>query len=348
LDQCRKSIIINNVEGGNNNNNDDPLATMIDAMADCMSQQTDERLAFEEDERSFESYLRSSMARQIPTYACGDVEFETTEEILNSTWSYEQQQQQQRRPGQQQQQQRQEFLVTTFHKRPTSKIVSVSEFVVEQECEALRSLTKGDVVPFDVVNGNSAENRKTHALAARMYALAATQLDWKSLDFQEQYNLDQELFDIRHDKTGAAAEVMMPGAAKCVVGATDDDDDDSAAVRIGSDGQVVVAAEEDKDKNKDKSCRLPGASPMTVSTSRFEASGRQVATIFVFCEKPAMLGGIHFPYAGVHINPKKGTAVMAVHRYPDTPDFDGYAQEYHLCPNHHVYSHTLSSETTNG
>jgi hypothetical protein len=335
VDHCRASM--------SSDTNNDPLAA-IDALADCMAQQIDEQLAWEEDERSFQSKLRRRMAAQIPSYACGDVDFNTTEEMWNSTWSYT------RRKGQ-----KQKSHVKTYHERPmSSKIISISDFVVTKECEALRKLTTttGDdendnsdnIVPFDVVNGNTKEAWTTHALAARMYAFAEDQMKWESLEFQEQYNLGQELFEIYHDKDG----VDLPVGPKC-----GKKEEEAATVSIDSDGQQVVAESsesESGENNNNKSCRVPGARPEAVPTRRFVASDRQVASFFIFCDEPSSLGGIHFPYAGVHINPKKGTAVLAVHRYPDDEDgdddfeFDGYAQEYHLCPNHHVYVHTLLEE----
>jgi len=108
---------------------------------------------------------------------------------------------------------------------------------------------------------------------------------------------------------------------------------------------VVTATEEKGGSDKGKTCRLPGAAPLAVSTKRFEASGKDLASVFIFCNEPKSLGGIHFPESGIHINPEKGTAVVAVHRFLDDPEFDGYAQEYHMCPNHHVYKHTFMEKT---
>mmetsp|Transcript_14441 Transcript_14441/g.22703 ORF Transcript_14441/g.22703 Transcript_14441/m.22703 type:complete len:506 (-) Transcript_14441:64-1581(-) len=341
VEECRASIL------NNGNDDDDPLISKIDALADCMERQIDERLTWEEDERNFQSKLRRQMAAELPGYACGDVSYETTEEIWNSTWSYG-------RPRGQ----KQKYFLKTYHQRPqSSAIVSVANFVTVKECVALNRLrtkqqqggsgSDGDagnngtplMIPFDAVNGNTQESWTTHTLAARMYKFVEDQMKWESLEFQDQYNLGQELFELHHDTKGVDVPVVpICGAAE----------KEAASASIGSDGQVV--AEESTSASSslsegEQSCRLPGASPEAVPTRKFDASDRQaVASVFLFCDKTTSLGGIHFPYAGVHVNPEKGTAVLAVHRYPNKPDdseYDGYAQEFHLCPNHNVYVHTL-------
>jgi hypothetical protein len=292
----------------------DPLEA-VDALSDCMSQKINETLSVEEDERAFQSQLRTSMAQDMTSYACGDPKFETNQEVLNRTWHYE------IFPGEYK-----EYLMKTYHERPTSRIMVVPEFADEKECQALKNAAKGgDVIPFILVNGKTKESKVIHLLASKMYELARVTLSWQQLDFVDQYHMGQELFDIIEDKEG----LEVPDG-KCETG--------SSTVSIDSDGEVV----ETEDSDKGKSCRLPGAVPVAASTKRFEASGSDVATIFVFCDEPTSLGGIHFPLSGVHINPEKGMAVMAVHRFLDDRDFDGYAQEYHLCPNHHLYKHKFS------
>ena len=81
-------------------------------------------------------------------------------------------------------------------------------------------------------------------------------------------------------------------------------------------------------------------------TTKFKVSNNDLATIFVFCDddddgNDKLLGGINFPYAGVHFNPQQGSILIAVHRKLHNPIYDDYVQEYHMCPHHHIYSHTL-------
>jgi hypothetical protein len=312
LDQCHQSLSTMIEEN--------PLEA-VDALSDCMSQKINETLAFEEDERNFQSHLRTTMAQQMTSYACGDPDYETSTETLNRTWHYEV------NPGEYR-----EFLMKTYHERPTSRIMTVPDFVGETECQALKASTKSGIfVPFVTVNGQNRESIILHAFASKMYEFMRVTLSWSELDFGDQYHLGQELFDVFEDRKG----LEVP-EGKCKKESTSTEE-----ASIDSDGQVVTteAEEETEESDKGKTCRMPGAAPIAASTKRFEASGIDVATLFIFCDEPKSLGGIHFPLSGVHINPEKGTAVVAVHRFRDDPGFDGYAQEYHMCPNYHVYKH---------
>jgi len=149
-------------------------------------------MAIEEDERAFQSHLRSTMAQQVTSYACGDPDFETSFETFNRTWNYE------ANPGDYT-----KYLMKTYHERPTSKIFTIPDFVGETECQSLKKTTKsGVLVPFVSVNGAGRDSIVLHAFASKMYELMRVTLGWPELDFVDQYRMGQELFDIVEDKVG--------------------------------------------------------------------------------------------------------------------------------------------------
>ena len=323
--------------------NDDPLSA-VDAMADCMSKEINDTLTKEEEEIQFQSTLSQTMSTMIPSYVCGDPEVETSMSLQNKTWNYE------IFPGEYK-----EYKMQVYHERPTSKIFEIPEFIGRSECMALEAaMTRENPndnykVPFTAVNGKSGDALLIHTFASKMYELARVTLEWRSLDFQDQYNQGQELFDVwQDDQIMDIPDTICKSPKK--KGDEDEDDSDGTAktVTIDSDGQLVVTSEDVDDSNK--SCRLPGASPIQAKTEKLEATGSHVATMFLFCNPPRddKLGGIHFPRAGIHVNPTRGSAVVAMHRnlqedsnVKHDTEYDGFVSEYHMCPHHHVYTHTF-------
>jgi hypothetical protein len=93
-------------------------------------------------------------------------------------------------------------------------------------------------------------------------------------------------------------------------------------------------------------CRLAGAEPIYAETKPFIVENKdQLAQVFLFCDEPDTLGYLHFPNAGVHVAPEMGKLVMAINRKRGDVELDGYVTEYHLCPNHNVYTHTFVEKT---
>lgn len=103
-----------------------------------------------------------------------------------------------------------------------------------------------------------------------------------------------------------------------------------------------------KDETDNDACQPFGAIPVEVETKSFhvdvEETYETLATAFMFCEEPInnQLGGIHFPNAGIHINPTPGTLVLAIHRELGEEKYDGFVQDYHFCPNHRLFTYEKS------
>lgn len=278
------------------------VAFQIDALAECMQTQVNEHLTTREEERQFQSKLRTDMAQTLVPYACGDARFNEngtfSVEHTNRTWHF-----QESKTGRQKQ-----YRMQVFHERPTSQIFTIEHFAGIKECEAIRPFVNDAVmkVPFLAVNMEGEDAKNLYALASKMYEVIRLFLEWNELDFNDTFESGHELFNVYRDDT---------------------------VTKVPKD--VCLSLEEEKKGE----CRLPGAPPTEAKTTMVEAPDSQLATMFLFCDEPADgLGGLHFPYSGVHINPEAGKLVVAIHR-KRTDTADGFTQEWHLCPNHNLYTH---------
>jgi hypothetical protein len=318
LDDCRAALL--------NNKHHTPLDT-IDALTECMNQKVSDTLAKQEEERAFQSNLRTDLAEQLVPFACADITFNSTIEVVNKTLHYEEMK------GKYV-----EYTMQLLHERPASQIIRIPKLVTKNECKAAQHFVNeeenNNQVPFSSLSEKKIESKEgliLHALASKLYEVARKVLSWDALDFKEQYALGHPLFQVyTDDQESVPAEARLP---ICQVVDSDNDEKEGAAV-------VKKEAEEEE---PEPLCRLPGSDPPEATTLPFRIDDDRVATMFLFCgEQPEMLGGIHFPYAGVHQNPEVGMVVIAIHRHVNAKESDGYVQDYHLCPNYNVFTHTMS------
>eukprot|EP00980_Cylindrotheca_fusiformis_P027441 scaffold20461_cov117-Cylindrotheca_fusiformis.AAC.4 len=206
-----------------------------------------------------------------------------------------------------------QHTVRVYHRQISSGIVAIRDFLTNDECQAMVQAEKKGTIGF-----NKKSSPKLQRLVAKLYAYSAKLLEWEALqsEWTSLLGKDTALFYAHKDSKG----LKLP-EKQCT--ATDVENDDTS------------------------SCKMPGQAPVPAETTGFhiphdeESDGGPVATAFLFCEKPAQLGGLHFPYAGVHIEPRPGMLVMAVHRSLDGEEYDGFVQDYHFCPNHQLYTHSF-------
>jgi len=296
---------------------DHPLDS-IKLITECMEEEINGKVNFDRKERAFHSMIQREMATDLIPFTCGDVNKTQSYEIKNQTWSYE----------------NQKHILKTLHKLPTSEIFIVEDFVSVETCNALKKYRQkvdhGDImgVPSDVTTEGTKQADLLMDLFYKMYGILMHRFkDWKQLDFS-----DDLLFEYIKDMVGLKTPSHL-----CT---TQEEVDE------------VVAAMED---GLPKTCHIPGGVPEAVPTTHFvveeglseeeKKEKRQLAQLFLFCDEPKQqLGGLHFPYAAVHVTPKPGKLVVAVHRHPNdrSAEFDGYVNEYHLCPNHEIYIHTVN------
>jgi hypothetical protein len=282
----------------------DPMES-IDTISQCMERKVKETLAETEEERTFQSTLRQQMAKDLVPFACGDVNFTDSREVSNATWTY-------RVPSTGEVE---EYNMNILHDRPTSDIFKIDNFITPEYCDAIRIYEESGRVPMTAISEGTAQGSMLYKLGNKIYSLARKTLLWDEMDFGHMHQQGIPLFEVLRDEKG----LDLP-AFKCVGDA------------------VTVSAQAAQGK-----CRLAGAPPLAVETKLLvvEDGSTQLAQIFLFCDQPKSLGGLHFPQAGIHVAPQVGQLVMAVNRFRNNVEMDGFVSEYHLCPNYHTYVHAI-------
>ena len=314
----------------------------------------------QEEERNFHLNVHRDMATELVPFTCGDVNQTDSHEILNQTWYYKEDSR--------------NYKIKKLHELPTSTIFTIDNFVTKDYCDALqmyRTTTttnddndkeKGNIhVPLSAAFEGTKQSNLLNGLLNKIYELMLDQMDtWDDLDAED------VLFNYMKDDIGYDTPTHL-----CV--GTEEVTNAFHALEIG----------------QPKTCQIPGGDPVVVPTKRilmedghknkrrnmnvvrnnddnFEIDVKrkqQLADIFLFCNEPEkkILGGIHFPFARIHITPKIGKLVVAVNRKnysnnnnkvqeqgQEQEQVDGYVNEYHLCPNHEVYVHTISGNSSGG
>jgi hypothetical protein len=292
----------------------------IELITRCMEEEISGKVKNDRDERSFHSKVHRNMAVELVPFTCGDVNKTESLEIKNTTWVD--------KDGDQI-----KHLMKVLHKLPTSDIFVVDDFVSQETCDALKiyrqKVHDGDMigVPTAAATEETKQSDLLLDLYYKMYAIIRTEFkNWKELNFE-----DEMLFEYIKDPVGFKTPSHL---------CTTQEDVNEAVAEI--------------EAGKPKKCLIPGGVPEAVPTKHVvvedgiteeeKKEKRQLAQLFLFCDEPKQqLGGIQFPYAAVHTTPKVGKLVVAVHRHPDDTNhrFDGYVNEYHMCPNHEVSVHTV-------
>lgn len=301
--------------------NVDP-ATSLELITDCMEEEIKGKFDSDKQERAFHSKIHRSMAADLIPFECADVNKTQSVSVKNVTWEDEDNEYK-------------KHNIQILHKIPTSEILVVDDFISKETCKALRVYRDVKVYKEGEITGvpSTAATEKTKQgelllnLFYKMYGILMDRYrSWQELDFR-----DDMLFEYIKDLDGFVTPTHLCTTQEEV--------------------DAVVAAIEAGEPRK---CHIPGGVPEAVPTKRVvveegateeeKKEKRQLAQMFFFCAEPEhQLGGLHFPYAGVHATPREGTVVIAVHRHEDdrNHNYDGYVNEYHLCPNHEVYVHTV-------
>lgn len=306
----------------------------IEAITQCMEAELKGKVTEDRKERSFHSKIHRNMAAELVPFICANVNETQSLEIKNTTWTYNDDDEEEDDHVDYENLSEGEHLVRTLHRLPTSEIFVVENFVDQPTCNALKLYQKKSKTNRNLVGvpiKAAREDTKPGALLLEVYYKLYAVLmdhfpDWKELDFKGEF-----LFEYWRDTVGFDTPSQL-----CT---TQEEVD-----------QVVQQVQ----ANQPKSCLIPGGVPEAAPTKHVvveegltrkqKNKRRQLAQLFLFCDDPEPnLGGLHFPYASVHVTPQKGKLVVAVHRHVDDDfhEFDGYANEYHLCPNHEVFVHTV-------
>jgi hypothetical protein len=296
----------------------------IASFSSCMESQVNTTLEQKQEERQFQSQLRETMAHELVNYACNDFEFNTTMEVLNRTWHYDEMEGVVRN-----------YVMQVVHERPSSMIFYISNFASTRECQASVNSIDATTTSNTKANANTKENANTkanstvpwsaldahgtdgfilHKFSNKLYELARTALQWPSLQVSRDKQVQgSSLFQVHQDDNDSKAAF-----AEC-------------EATSGSDGE-----------NEQGVCQRLTSTSSPLRTKPFHVDDpKQLGTAFLFCNVPQQGGGaVHFPSAGIHINPEPGMLIFATHRQGEH-ELDGFVQEYHMCPHHNVLTHSF-------
>mmetsp|Transcript_5811 Transcript_5811/g.14170 ORF Transcript_5811/g.14170 Transcript_5811/m.14170 type:complete len:466 (+) Transcript_5811:225-1622(+) len=315
FDQCQKEVL----EGEEDTTKSRSPAESIEAVSKCVEERVNETMEVKQEERDFQSTLRMQMAEDLIPYACGDNNFTATQEVQNVTFPF--------RglglavDGKTQQYRAIRDEIRILHHRPTSEISMIENFTTPEQCKAIEAyLNKKGTVPFQSITEKTTQGIQLESFAQKMYSLARVRLQWDDLEFTDMDKLGIPLLE-----------------SSIYDGET-----------IHAPTHMCVGNKEDYEKDRlAGKCRLMGDKPLVVDTKKLVVEKEsQLAQFFLFCEEPDTLGALYFPYAGVYVKPQVGKLVMSINRRlnnesEDDKSFDGYVTEAHLCPNHHLYMHTI-------
>jgi len=296
----------------------------IELITKCMEEEITGKVDFDKQERDFHSMVHRNIATDLIPFECADVNKTLSLAVKNVTWE-----------NGDDNNDNKTYNIQILHKLPTSEILVVDDFISKETCNALKAYREladygnGEVVgvPSRAAQEQTKQGMLVLDLFYKMYAIMMDRYKfWRELDFR-----GDMLFEYVKDMDGFISPSHLCTSQDEV-------------------NEVVATME----SGEPKKCHIPGGIPETVHTKRVvveegvteeeKKKKRQLAQLFFFCDEPKHhLGGIHFPYAGVHATPKTGRLVVAVHRHDDDRNhkLDGYVDEYHMCPNHEVYVHTI-------
>jgi hypothetical protein len=276
----------------------------IAAFSSCMESQIGTTLNQKQEERQFQSQLRDTMASQLVHYACNDLEFNTTEEHLNRTWHYEEMEGLVK-----------EYQMRVVHERPSSNIFYIPKFASTKECQASINSIENDsnAIPWSALDAFGTESIILHNLVSKVYELARTTLQLPELQSSlDKAMEDSSIFQVHQDNEASYF-------AEC-----------DATTSNGEEEQGVCEV------------TTSSSSKTLLPTKPFQVDDpNQLGTAFLFCDVPKQGGAIHFPSAGIHIQPTPGMLVFATHRQAKHDTLDGFVQEYHMCPHHHILTHSF-------
>mmetsp|Transcript_26124 Transcript_26124/g.71648 ORF Transcript_26124/g.71648 Transcript_26124/m.71648 type:complete len:491 (-) Transcript_26124:353-1825(-) len=330
--RCQEQVQAENV---------DPIQS-IELITKCMQSEVDTEFDTDRKERSFQTKIQRDIALDLVSFECGDVNKTESLEIINTTWTYKSSN------GDDDDDDNdndipQNHVVRLLHQYQTSQIISVENFVSKETCGAMKALREktpeGTVgIMTEATNEDNDDAVLVDALFYKLYDL----LDQHFSHWGETKFLGETLFEYFKDSDGVSLPHMKCIGAEEVAEAF-------GAIEAGTPQQ----------------CQIPGGDAIRVPTTRVVLDDgdpeyphrRPVAKAFVFCDEPEQkLGGIHFPFAAVHVTPKAGKLVVAVHRHANdqspspspSPELDDFVNEYHFCPNHDVFTHTVSHNRPEG
>lgn len=292
----------------------------LDKYAACLAQSINVTLQAKQDDIDYERNIRTDLGQRMGSYACGDVNLTTSSPVRNATWVYKMQP---IAPGRAPPSTKHDVRV--LFESGANSVFVVERFFSTSDCRTLLESS----IPAPAENSKQEENDPLVVVVERrVLPLTAKPRITALLSKLQQLILDHLHTAVKYDHDPVLALTIQTGNGK-VAG------EDCEAVTGGGtkNGQCAATA---------------AASP--VGPIVRHATDQALAHVRAFCDASNDLvgGAIHYPGAGVHLNPADGgstnnaptnpligSVVLTVYRDPDTlrrEEGDPYVERVVECP----------------
>jgi hypothetical protein len=296
-----------------------PPLERLDAYGACLSQQVNATLEAKQEEIEFEKSVRTKMADKMAEYACDDPTMETSQSTRNTTWTYRDESSAASAGGGTTKRIRDvPHKVQVLFESDANRVLLVKEFYTPQQCQQLVDAS----VPLPAADGEASSATQSRAvplsakdavgpLLAKMY-----QLVLGYVQTGVEYTHDPMLVLQIHSPAPPPSTSKATGGEECVVSDT------------GASAEECVTASSSSSSN----------SKATVH----KAGDKVLAQLRVVCSRTDDLkgGAVHYPKAGVHVNPSQqdamGYALLTMYHDPKTGsrEKDPFVEEFVECAVH--------------
>lgn len=236
---------------------------------------------------SFQSVALSNAVDSFESYTCSDFNLPTSPAIRNETWSNK----------------GKKYDVGILHERPRSKIHIISDFITEEECQAMEDAARPILHKAAVADGKGGSTISPNRKAMQ----AGIAVSWdKEEEGDPIASLSRRVYDYANYVTG--------------LGFKENGQEDLMSIQYF--GRGINDTEPDRYlPHCDGDCDgLP------------HKFGQRVATMVMYCTIPLKGGATNFRKAGIHIEPTKGFGAFFSYIGSDDLIMDEGFTEHSACP----------------
>lgn len=243
----------------------------MEELATCLQNAATKLIQEKNDELSFEAKVRLELSSQLENHTCADPNRETSkpEEIRN--WVHEDS------PGNEVERQ-----ILVLHKRPSSQIHALLNFISPEECAAIEKAAKPKLHRGTVADGAGgsmlSDNRKAWQAGLRV--------PWeKEQEGDPIARVVRRIYDYTNDAVGYNLSI--------------EGQEDLMSIQYFGVGKNATESPDQYRPHCDGDCDgLP------------HKTGGRVATMVMYCDAPELGGGTNFQNANVFVKPKVGSAAF--------------------------------------
>ena len=277
----------------------DGLTNSEEELLACLQEQATASLQHWTDEWDFHHAALQRMGAQLEEYVCHDppnCNHETSPALAEQEW--------QSGAGDT----TREHQVQILHSRPSSQIHVLDNFITPEECRAIENTAAPRLQRAKVLDGQGGSKLSNERRAWQ----ASIEIPWHLEDDQNPLTtVSRRVYDYTNHVLGL--NISHHGQERLMsiqyFGRDDDDDDKDQPL-------------DQYESHCDGPCK---GAPHQVPD--------RIATMVLYCETPTVGGGhTHFRTAGVHVQPRPGSAVFFSYIHPTTLETDVGWTEHTGCP----------------